>query len=64
MPESKPIPVTWMWRGRKQHFVTELTDGDTRLVVYKSWNKGKKSWSYVAEPLWLVEYTLKLIEKG
>lgn len=63
MKEGK-LPATWVWRGIRQHFVTELNDGDTQLVVYKNWSKGKQSWNYVTEPRWLVEYTLKLIERG
>ena len=62
MAETK-LPVTWMWRGQKQHLVSESMDGDTKLVTYKHWLKYKQKWVYVTEERWLVDYTLELINR-
>lgn len=60
---EKELPVTWMWRGQKQHLVSESTDGETKLVTYKHWLKSKQRWAYVTEERWLVDYTLELINR-
>lgn len=63
MGENK-LPVTWMWRGQKQHLVSESMDGETRLVTYKHWLKTKQRWSYVTEERWIVDLTIELIIRG
>jgi len=61
--DEKKLPVTWMWRGQKQHLVSESMDGETKLVTYKHWLKSKQKWAYVTEERWLVELTLELIKR-
>lgn len=57
------IPKSWHWRGEKRHFVTEITDGDEVLIVYKRWRKSKSWWDYHIESKSVIEFELKLIER-
>lgn len=52
------IPKKWEFAGQKRHLVSELTDGDTEIVVFKYWLKHKQRWVYSAEERWLIEREL------
>ena len=57
------IPESWYWRGVKRHLVTEVTDGDKQVVMYKEWNANKQRWIYHAEERHCVAYEVTLSKR-
>lgn len=57
------IPSIWVWRDETRHLVAEINDGETALVVYKSWLESQQRWSYKTERKHAIEFELKLIAR-
>ena len=61
--KADDIPKSWYWRGRKRHLVTEVTDGDKQVLVYKEWSANKQRWIYHAEERDDVAYEVMLASR-
>ena len=59
------IPKAWRLRkdGYKNHFVAEVQDGDTKLIVYKQWFKYRNRLDYVVKKEWLLLHELNVYKK-
>ncbi len=54
---------TFRYEGKKGHFLSKIKDGDTTIIIYKTWSKTRRKWSYRVEEEWLMEYSFKLSAK-
>ena len=57
------LPEIWYWRGVKRHLVSEITDGDSVVVMYKEWSSRKQRWIYHAEEKHGVAYEVMLAKR-
>ncbi len=51
----KPVSIG----SNKCHFISEVVDGDTTLVIFKNWSKHRNQWTYYTEVLEILQMKLK-----